>query len=79
MPPPRIWATTGRIAYDLVRTTGGAAYLPRRLVDRACRQAVWIFVAAAPRIARTIFAAYPIWSERETLVGQGLDAAKSCF
>jgi DNA-binding transcriptional LysR family regulator len=79
LPPPRIWVSTGRIAYDLLLTTGGAAYLPRRLAEPAIQAGRLYVVHSAPRIALTIFAAYPIWSERESLVGQVLDAAKSCF
>ena len=79
MPPPRIWAATGRIAYDLILTTGGAAYLPRRLVEPAQQAGRLYLVDSAPGIALTIFAAYPIWSEREGLIGQVLDAVKTCL
>ena len=79
MPPPRIWVSTGRIAYDLLLATGGAAYLPRHLVAPALQAGRLYSVASAPGIALSIFAAYPIWSEREGLIGQVLDAAKACI
>lgn len=79
MSPPRIWVSTGRIAYDLLLTTGGAAYLPRQLVEPALQAGRLHLVDSAPRIDLSIFAAYPIWSEREGLIGQVLDAAKACF
>ena len=79
MSPPRIWVSTGRIAYDLLLTTGGAAYLPRQLVEPALQSGRLHLVDSASRIDLSIFAAYPIWSEREGLIGQVLDAAKACF
>jgi DNA-binding transcriptional LysR family regulator len=78
-PPPRIWVSTGRIAYDLLMTTGGAAYLPLQMVDSAQREGRLHTVASAPRIALRIYAAYPIWSEREALIGQVLEAATACL
>jgi hypothetical protein len=33
--PARIWVSTGRIAYDLLLTTGGTAYLPRQMIESA--------------------------------------------
>ena len=79
MSPPRIWVSTGRIAYDLLLTTGGAAFLPQQLVEPALQAGRLHLVDSAPRIDLSIFAAYPIWSEREGLIGQVLDAAKACF
>jgi DNA-binding transcriptional LysR family regulator len=76
-PPPRIWASTGRIAYDLLLTTGGATYLPLQLFESAQQEGRLHAVASAPRIAVCIYAAYPIWSEREALIGQVLDAART--
>jgi DNA-binding transcriptional LysR family regulator len=79
LPPPRVWVSTGRIAYDLLLTTGGSAYLPRQLVEPALQAGRLYSVASAPKFTLTIFAAYPIWSERQGLIGQVLDAAKACF
>lgn len=79
VPRPRIWVSSGRIAYDLLLTTGGAAYLPRRLVEPAHEAGRLFAVASAPEITLTIFAAYPIWSARKELIGQIIDAAKACF
>ncbi len=75
-PAPRIWVSTGRIAYDLLLTMGGAAYLPRAMVESAQGGRLHT-VASAPRIALRVYAAYPIWSEREALVRQVLEAVKA--
>jgi len=79
MSPPRIWVSTGRIAYDLLLTTGGAAYLPRQLIEPALQAGRLHLVDSTPTIDLSIFAAYPIWSERERFIEQVLDAAKACF
>jgi DNA-binding transcriptional LysR family regulator len=76
LPPPKIWVSTARIAYDLLLTTGGAAYLPRQLVEPAVQAGRLHVVDAAPLIDLSVFAAYPIWSKREALVDEVMDAAR---
>lgn len=76
LPPPKIWVSTARIAYDLLLTTGGAAYLPRQLVEPAVQAGRLHVVDAAPSIDLSVFAAYPIWSKREALVDEVMDAAR---
>lgn len=76
-PAPRIWVSTARIAFDLLMATGGAAYLPRRMTESALQAGDLYPVASAPRITLRIYAAYPIWSTKEVLIGQVLDAAKA--
>jgi DNA-binding transcriptional LysR family regulator len=78
-PAPRIWVSTGRVAYDLLLTTGGAAYLPRHLVEGALQAGRLHPVVSAPCIRLSVFAAYPTWSRQEGLVGQVLESAKACF
>lgn len=78
-PVPRTWVSTGRLAYDLLLTTGGAAYLPVPMVDVQRREGRLHAVASAPRISLRIYAALAIWSERGALIRQVLDAAKVSF
>jgi DNA-binding transcriptional LysR family regulator len=75
--PPRIWVSTGRIAHDLILATGGAAYLPRGMVEADLQQARLHPVSEAPVIALPTYAAYPVWSERELLISQALETVKA--
>jgi DNA-binding transcriptional LysR family regulator len=76
-PPPRLWVSTGRIAYDLLLSTGGAAYLPRQMIAAAMQQGQLHEVATAPHINLRIYAAYPIWSSRKGLVEQVVTAVRA--
>jgi DNA-binding transcriptional LysR family regulator len=79
LPPPRIWVSTARIAYDLLLTTGGAAYLPRQLVEPDLQAGRLHLVDSAPGIDLIVFAAYPVWSKREALIGEVMDTARLCL
>jgi len=76
-PPPRFWVSTGRIAQDLLQATGGAAYLPRQMVETALRARQLHLVSDATRIGLRIYAAYPAWSKRQELVDQVLKAIRT--
>ena len=76
-PPPRLWVSTGRIAYDLLLTTGGAAYLPRQMVETALKTQQLHMVSDAPQIALRIYAAYPAWSKQQELVEQVLKVIRA--
>jgi DNA-binding transcriptional LysR family regulator len=76
-PPPHLWVSTGRIAYDLLLSTGGAAYLPRRMTATAMRDGRLHPVREAPHVALRIYAAYPIWSNQKALIEQVLTAVRA--
>ncbi len=78
-PTPKLWVSTGRIAYDLLKTTGGTAYLPFPMVEAALEEGWLHKVYKAPRIDLRTYAAYPIWSERKALIEQVLNTVKKSF
>ncbi|MCB1773059.1 MAG: LysR family transcriptional regulator [Gammaproteobacteria bacterium] len=78
-PTPRTWVSTGRLAYDLLLSTGGAAYLPVPMVADAQQERRLHAVASAPRISLRIYAASAIWSERGALIRQVLDMFGASF
>jgi DNA-binding transcriptional LysR family regulator len=75
-PPPRIWVSTGRLAYDLLLSTGGTAYLPRMMVAPNLRTRRLFLVERAPIIALHVYAAYPAWIEKSALILESLALIK---
>lgn len=58
LPTPSLRLTQGLMALDLLPVLGGAAYLPRPMVDAALRQGTLFPVADAPPIPRQVYAAF---------------------
>ncbi len=69
-PVPAIWASTGRIAFDLLLAGGGrGGYLPEVMVSSAVKAQHLFRVDKAPVIRLSIYAAYPVWAtEHEDLI-----------
>ncbi len=76
-PPPTIWVSTGRIAFDLLLATGGTAYLPRQMVANALQEHRLHLVTSAPEISLYAYAAYPVWSEKAKLVQEVLQIVRA--
>ena len=70
--PDLLWVSTARIAYDLLQTTGGAAYLPRQMVETALQTRQLHLVSEAMPIVLRLYAAYPTWCKQQELVEQVL-------
>jgi DNA-binding transcriptional LysR family regulator len=58
LPAVSLRLSQGRMALDMLRSLGGAAYLPRQLVDEPLAAAELHLVADAPVMARPVYAVY---------------------
>jgi DNA-binding transcriptional LysR family regulator len=68
IPEPRLWVSLGPLAHGLLHSVGGAAYLPRQMVESELAAGVLHPVGDAPTISLQVFAAYPTWTEQAELI-----------
>lgn len=73
---PAARLASGVLALDLMRETGGAAYLARPLVEQQLANGELFLVEEAPVIERTVFAIYRPGDEQKTYMQQALAVLK---
>jgi len=72
MPEPHTRLATARLALEYLKTLGGSAYLPTGMVASLIKRRRLFTVPDAPRFERTVFAIYPVRSDRKASIGQVL-------
>lgn len=75
-PLPSNWVSSGRIALDLISTTGGGCYLPEVMARESLAQGRLFMVEQAPLIHLSIYSAYPVWSDQAGLIERLLPLLK---
>jgi len=73
MPEPHTRFANSRLAMNVLRELGGAAYLPLPLVRSALRRGRLHRVPGAEVFDRSVYAVYPVRSDREELVAHVLN------
>ena len=74
-PEPHTRLAQARMALAYLGEFGGAAYLPRRLIDAAGSETTLYRVPGSPLIGRTAYAVYPVRSAKQRLTSEVL----ACF
>ena len=73
-PTPSLRVDFGALALELLRETGGSAFLPASVVEAHTRDGSLHVVESAPHIERSVYAVYREAGEREALVQRVLAA-----
>ena len=61
-----------KMALEYIKSIGGSAYLPRRMVERDVELGLLHEVAEAPVFTRQAYATYPVRSPRLELIEKSL-------
>ena len=69
-PIAAVRVNVGSIALGLIENCGGAAYLPRSMVNRKIKQGKLFKVEDAPEIPLKAYAVYPVHGEHRNLIEQ---------
>ena len=69
-PIAAVRANVGSIALNLIEGCGGAAYLPRSMVEKKIEQGALVLVNDAPEIFLSAYAVYPLHGEHRALIEQ---------
>jgi DNA-binding transcriptional LysR family regulator len=68
---PSTWVSTGRVAYDLLLSGGGCgSYLPEFMTESAVKNKRIFKVMNSQLIRLPVYAAYPVWSAQDELIGE---------
>jgi DNA-binding transcriptional LysR family regulator len=76
LPAAALRLSQGGMALDLLRRSGGSAYLPRQMVDDALAAGALYLVADAPEIERQAYVVYRPDQVDVALVGEALRVAR---
>jgi DNA-binding transcriptional LysR family regulator len=77
-PVPATRVSTGHIAFNLLQSGGrGGCYLPEFMISSAVKSRRLFRVKGAPVIRLSIYAAYPVWSSQQDLIGELLSMSTS--
>lgn len=71
-PEPRLRVAQAKMALAHMRTIGGSAYLPTRMLADELQQGQLFLVEDAPPIERHAYAVYPVRSEKQRLIDEVL-------
>jgi DNA-binding transcriptional LysR family regulator len=72
-PPPLTRVTHARMALDYIVAMGGAAYLPRRMIEEQLAAGLLHVVADAPVYAPKVYAVFPLRSAQTEQLEQCID------
>ncbi len=72
-PYARLQTTQGRVAYEQIKSSGGAAYLAKPMVLKALKKNELFAVTGAPNFNRAAFAVYHQKTEKTSLIQKLLD------
>lgn len=76
IPPPRLRAQIGRLAYNYILQNGGSAYLAESMVSEELQNSRLFKVSEAPIIKRTAYASFLPSSEKRDFISKAISQIK---